>query len=389
MIGSRFGLALLSTAAAATPGLSADPVAATTTTTPVASAWIHYWIQPHDVGLPSWFLFILTLILIYLTVLIPAAGLMMYLDRRLGAVFQARIGPQRVGLQGLLQPLADFLKLLQKELLQQKSWQESFWLGLYTMALYSVLAVLPLGSLALMVDTEMSAFLPFWAALVFALGTMLLGLNQGSVPGWLGGIRVAAQTLAGAFPALISLVCAGVNAGSFRWSVLAGAQRVTPWSWTALSNPFQFSAFVVFMMSGLVLLAIPPLDGGLSGPEMQGGISSSLFGRNLSLFHFGRFFGFFFWSIITVVLFLGAWALPESLRDFLMDSESYRSLILLELGCVLVKSLSLMVLVIWVARVNPRSRVDQITDFAWTVLSPFALMSLVGVTLYAGWKAHG
>ena len=87
---------------------------------------------------------------------------------------------------------------------------------------------------------------------------MLLGLSQNSVPGWFGGIHVAAQTLAGSFPALIALLCAGVRAGSFRWSLLADSQGFAPWSWTALSNPFQLLAFIVFVVSGLILLAIPP-----------------------------------------------------------------------------------------------------------------------------------
>src|SRR6202023_3213123 len=102
-----------------------------------------------------------------------------------------------------------------KEAQARWSWRENFWLIVHTMALYSTLAVLPLGSAALLVDTEMSAFLPFWSALVLALGTMLLGLSQDSVPGWFGGIRVASQALAGSFPALIAVLCAGVRAGGF------------------------------------------------------------------------------------------------------------------------------------------------------------------------------
>jgi len=62
-------------------------------------------------------------------------------------------------------------------------------------------------------------FYRFGATLVLALGTMLLGLGQFSVPGWFGGVRVAAQALAGAFPALICVLCAGLRAGGFRWSV--------------------------------------------------------------------------------------------------------------------------------------------------------------------------
>jgi NADH-quinone oxidoreductase subunit H len=352
-------------------------------------SWIMAWSEGFGISseLPEWVFALMTLICIYCLVVVPCGALMFYLDRKISADLQARVGPNRAGPAGLLQPLADLLKLLQKDSRRKWSWRENFWLSIHTMALYSTLAVMPLGSLALLVDTEMSAFVPFWSALVLALGTMLLGLSQGSVPGWFGGIRVASQTLAGSFPALVALLCAGVRTGSFRWSVLASSQGFSPWTWTIFSSPFQFVAFIVFVMSGLVLLAIPPLDGGLSMSDIHGGVSSHLFGRRLSLFHFGRFFGFLFWSVITVVLFLGAWVLPPQLFSLLTNQNAYRLLGVLELVWLLLKTFSLMLFIVWVARVNPRSRVDQITDFAWKVLSPFSLAALVGSGLWAGWKA--
>lgn len=351
--------------------------------------WIVSWFDlvglPKD--LPHWVYTLVSLVCVYLFVVIPSAVLMSYLDRKLTADLQARIGPNRAGYAGVLQSIADFLKLLQKE--PQFKWglRENLWLVSHTMALYSTLAVLPLGSLALLVDTEMSAFLPFWATLVLALGTMLLGLTQVSVPGWFGGIRVAAQTLAGSFPALIALVCAGVRTGSFKWSSLVHSQSFALWGWAAISNPFQTVAFFVFIISGLVILAIPPLDGGLSQSDIHGGVSSYLHGRRLSLFKMGRFYGFFFWCLITVVLFLGGWNLPESLVSHLREGESWIMLSFLELTCLLIKTFFLMLVVTWVARVNTRVRVDQITDFSWKVLSPFSLVALMGASLWAGWRA--
>ncbi len=353
------------------------------------NSWIIAWSDALGIpsGLPQWLYASAALLCIYCFVVVPSGALMSYCERKLAADLQARVGPNRAGPAGILQPLADLLKLLQKEARQGWDWKKSVWLGIHTMALYSTLAVLPLGSMALLVNTEMSAFLPFWSALVLALGTMLLGLSQDSVPGWFGGIRIAAQTLAGSFPALIALLCAGIRSGGFRWSLLAESQGFSPWAWTAFSNPFQTIAFGVFMMSGLVLLAIPPLDGGMSVSDIHGGVSSHLYGRRLSLFQFGRFYGFFFWSVITVVLFLGAWVLPANLVQSLKANSINELLAVVELGWLLVKTFILMLLVIWVAKVNSKSRVDQITDFAWKVLSPFSLAALVGSSLWAAWRA--
>lgn len=335
---------------------------------------------------PQWILASVSLAFTYLFVIFPSGAMMSFLDRKLTADLQARVGPNRAGPAGLLQPVADLLKLLQKEGASDWSWREALWLGVHTMALFSTVAVMPLGSFALLVDTDMSVFLPFWAALVLSFGTMLLGFSQGSVPGWFGGVRVAAQALAGAFPALIAVLCVGVHAGEFHWSALAGMQGALPHDWTAFASPFLFIAFAVFVISGLVLLGVPPMDAGISAPDIHGGVSSHLSGRRLSLFRFGRFYGFFFWSVISVVIFLGAWQLPFGLSERLREWGSFGTLLALELFWILMKTFALMLLVISVSRVTPKSRVDQITDFTWKVLSPFSIFALVGTGLWVGWK---
>ena len=86
-------------------------------------------------------------------------------------------------------------------------------------------------------------------------------------------------------------------------------------------------------------------------------------------------------------MFLGAWNLPQNLFIALKESESYGLIQFLELLLLLIKTFLLMLVVVWVARVNPRARVDQITDFAWKVLSPFSLAALIGASLWAGWRA--
>ena len=88
-----------------------------------------------------------------------------------------------------------------------------------------------------------------------------------------------------------------------------------------------------------------------------------------------------------MVLFLGAWDLPPQLVRGLKSGGVFHILALIELLWLLTKAFLLMLLIIWVSKVNSRSRVDQITDFAWKVLSPFALIALVGASLLAGWRA--
>ena len=336
---------------------------------------------------PEWMIASSGLFFIFLLIIFPSAGMVSFLDRKLGADFQARVGPNRSGLAGALQPLADLVKLLQKEPAQDWTWSEILWLAVHTMALYSTVAILPLGSLVLLVDTDMSAFIPFWAALVLGMGSMLIGFSQKTLPGWLGGVRLASQALAGAFPALVALLCAGFRAGGFRWSVISGSQGASPLTWAAFSNPFQFIALVVFVIAGLVLLGIPPMDATISGADIQGGVGAHLHGRRLILYRLGRFYGFFLWSVIAAVLFLGAWNIPVAVFDALRSRDAMGVIQLLELFVLLIKSYAIMLIVVWVARVNPRSRVDQITDFAWKTLSPFSLFALIGTGVLAAWRS--
>jgi NADH-quinone oxidoreductase subunit H len=323
-----------------------------------------------------------TLFLIFAGVLLPCAALMSYLSRKIGADMQARVGPNRAGKAGIFQPVADLLKSLQKEdAASATSFARQLALAIQTALLFSTVTILPLSSGLLMLDADMSIFLALWVGLGASMISLFIGFQEGSVPGWTSALRISVQAVTGAFPALVALLCVGVQTGSFRWTKILAAQGASPFSWLIFSTPFAPLAFVVFVVSGLILFSIPPMDSGISRPEVVGGFSSLWGGRNLSLFSFGRFYGFFLWSTMAVTLFLGGWSVPQAVQDaFSGDSV----LILFEAATLLIKCFVLMLLVGGVTRVNPKTRADQITAFAWRVLSPAALFSLMGA---AAWRA--
>ena len=347
-------------------------------------SWYDLWVDILGLSTeaPEWSVALVVLAFVFIGVVFPAAAAVSFLERKLAADLQARIGPNRAGRFGILQPLADLFKLLQKEPTHAQSWREEFWLAILTVALYSTAAVLPLGSLALLVDTDMSAFLPFWAVMILSLGMMFLGYNQDSVTGWFSGIRVAAQTLSGAFPGLVALLCAGIASGGYRWSDLARAQGAGPFSWGLFSSPFMFLAFLVFTISGMVILAVHPLDSGFSISDIRGGVAAGFYGRRMGFFRLGRFYGFFLWTIMAVVIFCGGWNLPDFARDAFAGDGRWVGL--LELAVVSTKSLALMIFAFGLGRVIPALRADQVTDFTWKVLGPLSLVALIGTALWAG-----
>jgi NADH-quinone oxidoreductase subunit H len=326
---------------------------------------------------------ILLLVAVYCGILVPSAGIINYLNRKFTADLQGRVGPNRAGAAGFLQPIADFLKSLQKtaELRPLTGWElVLFWIQ--SLALYATVAILPLGSMILSLDTDMGVLIVFWTAFTLALMSLFLGLERSSVPGWLSAVRVAVQAVTGAFPAVLALFCVGMEAKGLRWTQISDAQGAFPFSWMIFQNPFEWLAFFVFMVSGLILFSLAPMDTGLARADILGGFSSSLYGRRLSLFNFGRFYGFFLWSVIASVLFLGGWSIPQSLRQSLLDSGSSSGVFALELMVVIGKSYVLMLLVNLIVKANPKARVDQITDFSWRVLSPVALVATMGCALW-------
>lgn len=323
-----------------------------------------------------------TWVMIFCFVLFPVSAAMSYFSRKVGADLQARVGPNRAGPAGVLQPWADLLKSLQKEeaanatpIFQQVS------LAIQFAFLLSTVTILPLSSSLLLLDTDMSAFLALWAALGVAMLTLMVGFRQASVPAWISAIRVAGQAVAGTFPALITILFVGVRAGSFRWSKILAAQNANPFSWTFFSSPFAPFAFLIFVISGLVLFSSPPMESASARPETAGGVSSLWAGRNLSLADFGKFYGFFLWSCMAVALFLGGWVIPQGVQEALSGN---RLQTILEAATLLIKSFALMILITAIAKSYPRTRTDQITGLLWRVLSPLALICLAGESI---WKA--
>lgn len=326
----------------------------------------------------------ITLVLIFLLVLVPCSGLLSYFSRKIGADLQARVGPNRAGPVGILQPVADLLKMLQKEdAAMSATFPEQLSLAVRSSLLLSTVAILPLSSSLLLVDADMSAFLALWAGLSVSLISLFIGFQKGNMPGWLGGIRIASQAVTAAFPALIAMLCAGIPAGGFRWAQILSAQGWAPFSWGIVSSPFAPIAFVIFQISGLILFNVPPMDSGISPVELSGGISSSWGGRNLALIDLGRFYGFFLWSCMTASLFLGGWLLPAFLRESLAGDAA---LTILETLVLLIKAFALMLAVLAVSRVSSRTRTDQITGFCWRVLSPLSLFALVGCAAWKVWR---
>jgi NADH-quinone oxidoreductase subunit H len=285
------------------------------------------------------------------------AGLIWY-ERRLLAGFQDRIGPNRVGPFGLLQPLADVIKLLAKE-----DWVPPF-------ADRPVFVIAP----AILVATVLAAFavIPFgpriWIAdsnvgLLFVLGMFSLGVYSVALAGWssnskyslIGGMRAAAQMISYELSLGLSLMGVVMLAGSFGLTAIVDAQRSI---WFAALQP---AGFLVFLIAGFAEARRAPFDLPEADSELVAGYHTEYSAMKFAFFMLGEYLDVVLISAFATVLFLGGWHGP------LLPGPLW---LLLKIG-------ALVTLFVWVRAILPRYRYDQLMGLGWKVLLPISLANVL------------
>ncbi len=335
--------------------------------------------SPERIGLAC-----VALLVVMVFVLMPVFLFVPFLDRKVTADFQARVGPNRAGPRGLFQPLADLLKLLQKSAsptlkeaeipLETRQRKLVLWMLFQWFVLFSTLATVPIASALLLLDSPIGTLLIPWAILGLSFGDLLFASAQMSdVSRWLRAFRASGQALAALFPALIAMLCVAIETKSLQWSVILSSQAGGVLHWHIARTPMLFVSFFVFFISGLVLAGVTPFDGGRPQECFSGDYSHELHGFLRVLHGFSNLYAFLLWCLMTSHLFLGGWQLPEVFAE----ASGWRR-IALEITMSMAKALLLGFAALWVARVTPRGRIDQVTDFSWRVLSPLSILMLLG-----------
>jgi len=294
-----------------------------------------------------------------LAVLLSLGGLLIWLERRLLALWQERYGPNRVGPFGLLQIVADMIKIFGKE-----DWVPPF-------ADRAVFLVAP----AVIVAVTLLAFtvIPFAPGIqvldsnigvLFILAMSSLGVYSVALAGWasaskyslLGGLRATAQMVSYEVFMGLSLMGVVMQAGTFSLRGIVEAQQAS--TWFALP---QFAGLAVFLVAGIAETRRLPFDLPEAESELVAGFHSEYSGLKFGLFFVGEYLGITLVSALITVLFLGGWSGPWlppvvwfGLKTFL---------------CI--------ALFILLRATLPRPRYDQLMSFGWKVCLPVALVNLL------------
>lgn len=320
---------------------------------------------------------ILGRILLITVPLILCMAYLTYAERKILAAIQLRQGPMTVGPFGLLQPLADGIKLLSKETIIPSGANKFIFIlaPMLTFALALVAwAVIPFAPGWVLADINVGIMYLFAISSLGVYGILMAGWASNSRYAFLGGLRSAAQMVSYEVSIGLVIICVVLCVGSFRLTDIVEAVR--PWWMTVLLFPM----FLIFFISSLAETNRSPFDLPEGESEIVGGYNVEYSSMTFALFFLGEYMNMILMSAFATVLFLGGWNPPFGLSFVLWDWVH-------PFVWFALKVCFMLFLFIWTRGTLPRFRYDQLMRLGWKVFLPFSVFYVVfiaGILLYTG-----
>lgn len=339
-----------------------------------------------DRGLIDYLVWPLVQIALVLFVVATVVAYLVYAERKISAFIQARLGPMRVGPWGLLQPLADLVKLISKEdITPDKADRTIFPLApmISVAAAFTCLAVLPFGPDFLHIaDVNIGLLFVFAFSSLGVLGIIMAGWSSNSKYPLLGGLRSSAQMVSYEVGMGLAIVGTLVFTGTLSMVGIINGQMESG-VWNVLYQPL---GFFIFFVCGLAETNRTPFDLPEGETELVGGFHTEYSGFRWSLFFLSEYTAMLIVSAVATTLYLGGWHLPF-VTSFVAAQDSPLLYSLVGLAVFSGKTALLIYVFMWFRWTFPRYRYDQLMDLGWKWLTPAALANVVltGI-VYAGVK---
>src|ERR1041384_6697300 len=310
-----------------------------------------------------------------------------YLERKISAFIQARLGPMRVGPWGLLQPIADGLKLLTKEdFIPENADRWIFFVAPYiaVVAAFIVLAVVPFGpDWAVITDVNIGVLFVLAVSSVGVLALILAGWSSNSKYALLGALRSSAQMVSYEVSMGLAIIGALMFARTLSLSSIVAAQQSDS-VWFLIYQPV---GFVIFLISGIAENNRAPFDLPEAESELVAGFHTEYSGFRWSLFFMAEYTAMVVVTTVATTLYLGGWYFPFVFR-FTEARGYHTAYVVVSLIVFLAKAGLLLYLYFWLRWTLPRFRYDQLMDLGWKWMLPAALINIVmtaiGVTVIQG-----
>lgn len=298
---------------------------------------------------------------------------LVWMERKLLGRIQRRMGPMRVGFHGLLQPIADALKLVLKEDVVP-GWADKglFWFAPLAVFVpsFMIWITIPVARDVVVENLDMGLFYIIAFAVLSIAGLVMAGWSSASKYAVLGGLRAAAQLVSYEIPIIMAVIAVAMLAQSLDLQVIVGDQRTTPY---ALLQPLGLA---IFLIAGVAEVGRTPFDIYFAESEIVGGPFVEYSGAHWAIFFLAEYVNTFVIGALGALLFLGGWQWP-------FDDPPTALAVALFLG----KSYLLVVVIFWVRATYPRLRIDQLMAFGWKVLIPLSFASVVATAFqqFYGW----
>ncbi len=303
-----------------------------------------------------------------------SALMLIWLERKISARIQMRLGPMRVGPYGLLQTAADALKLIGKEDLRPKTanrWVFELAPFAVFVPTFAALVTIPFTRDWAIAFLDLGLFYVVAVTGLAFVGFLMAGWASDNKYALLGGMRAAAQLISYEVPMVVTLVAVAMVAGSLNLSEIVLFQnRIPLFVWQPLG-------FFIFIVAALAELERQPFDIPTAESEVVGGPFIEYSGIRWSMFFLASYTSLLIYSLLGSIVFLGGWEWPLGTEAGLW----------LQILLILVKTSLFIAFFMWVRFALVRLRIDQLMSYCWKVLIPLAFLQvfLNGLVLVYGW----
>ncbi len=341
-----------------------------------------------DLGLPPgaakalWLPLPMTLMIIGATV---GVLVVVWLERKISAAAQQRIGPEYAGPMGILQPVADGLKLVFKEdVVPAKSdrWLFTFGPIIVVIPVFLSYLIVPFGQNLVITDLNVGIFL--WIALssITPIGLLMAGYASNNKYSLLGGLRAAAQSISYEIPLALSVLAIAMMSNSL--STIDIVQQQSGYGILGWNIWRQPAGFLIFWIAALAECERLPFDLPEAEEELVAGYQTEYAGMKFGLFYVGSYVNLVLSALVFAVLYLGGWEfiIPlDRLAGWIGVSEnsSWLQVVSASLGITMtvLKAYFLVFIAILLRWTVPRVRIDQLLDLGWKLLLPVSLVNLL------------
>jgi NADH-quinone oxidoreductase subunit H len=318
--------------------------------------WAAY-IVPAIVGIVVILGFVLTMVIVFI-----------WYERRLLGRFQVRLGPNRLGPEGIFQPIATAVKILLKEdIVPAKSDKVIHWLApvIVFVPVLMIFAVVPFGERAILTDLNVGIVYVVAISSISAVGIYMAGWASNNKYALISALRAVAQMVSYELPVVLAILGVVLMSGSLSMTQIVASQKI----------PFlllQPLGFVIFFLGTVAEMNRSPFDLLEADSEIVAGYHIEYSGMKFAMFYLGEYGHALAYSCIIATLFLSGWQGP----------------LLPPIIWLVIKVMAVFFVIVWMRSTLPRLRVDQLMAFAWKGLLPMAIINLFIVAAEVLWLSE-